>query len=293
VDYQRTGSSLRAVRVHRGRTQRELARDAGVSDSAVSRIERGRLDGVTVGTLQRVSVALDARLDLLVRWRGGDLARLLNRRHSLLHESVARWFAMRRGWAVVPEVSFSEWGERGVIDLLAWHEASATLLVIELKTEIVDVQDLIGGVDRKRRLAPGIAARRGWKPDTVSAWVVVAGSRVNRRRIAAHRTLLRNAFPADGRTVEPWVTAPSGSVAALSMWPDSREVTRMHSGPGRQRVRTRGGDTRVGERAASAGERAASAEAGPARRGHPSVEPAAPRSQGPAKEHGGEPSLGR
>ena len=87
------------MRVHRGRTKRELARDAGVSDSAVSRIERGRLDGVTVGTLQQVSVALDARLDLVVQWHGGELARLLNRRHSLLHESVARWFAGRRSVA--------------------------------------------------------------------------------------------------------------------------------------------------------------------------------------------------
>lgn len=257
-----------------------------MSDSAVSRIERGRLNGVTVGTLQRISVALDARLDLLVQWHGGDLARLLNRRHSLLHESVARWFATRPGWVAVPEVSFSEWGERGVIDLLAWHETSAALLVIELKTEIVDVQDLIGGVDRKRRLAPGVATRRGWNPHTISAWVVVAEGRANRRRIAAHRTLLRNAFPADGRTVEPWVSAPSGSVAALSMWPDSRQVTHMHCGSGRQRVRSARSESPA--RAATG-----SARAGPPRRDPPSVEPAAPRSPGPAKEDGDGPSLGR
>ena len=245
------------MRVHRGKTQRELARDAGVSDSALSRIERGKLDAVTVGTLHRVSLALDVRLDLLVQWHGGDLARLLNRRHSLLHESVARWFAARPGWVVVPEVSFSEWGERGVIDLLAWHESTAALLVIELKTEIVDVQELIGSVDRKRRLAVGVAARRDWRVRTTSVWVVVAESRVNRRRIAAHRTLLRNAFPSDGRTVEPWVMAPSGAVAALSMWPNSREVTRMHSGSGRQRVRTgrRGSPTAVRAGSARASER--------------------------------------
>ncbi len=246
------------MRVHRGKTQRELARDAGVSDTAVSRIERGRLDGVTVGTLLQVSLALDVRLDLLVQWHGGDLARLLNRRHSLLHESVARWFATRPGWVIVPEVSFSEWGERGVIDLLAWHEASATLLVIELKTEIVDVQELIGGVDRKRRLAAGIAARRGWKARTTSVWVVVAESRVNRMRIAAHRALLRNAYPADGRTVEPWVAAPAGAIAALSMWPNSRAVTGMHSGSGGRRVRTGRRGPRTGVRTATRpiGERA-------------------------------------
>jgi hypothetical protein len=63
---------------------------------------------------------------------------------------------------VVPEVSFSIFGERGVIDVLAWHAATRTILVIELKTVIADVNELIGNVDRKRRLAPRVAAERGW-----------------------------------------------------------------------------------------------------------------------------------
>ena len=48
-------------------------------------------------------------------------------------------------------------GERGVIDILAWHAATRTLLVIELKTEIVDINELMGTVDRKRRLAATVA----------------------------------------------------------------------------------------------------------------------------------------
>jgi len=40
------------------------------------------------------------------------------------------------------------YGERGVIDILCFHSPTGSLLVIELKTEIVDVQDLVGGVDR-------------------------------------------------------------------------------------------------------------------------------------------------
>ncbi len=87
------------------------------------------------------------------RWRGGELDRLLNARHSAMHELVAGRFAQLPGWQIVPEASFSIYGERGAVDVLGWHAARGMLLVVELKTEIVDVQDLLASVDRKRRLA--------------------------------------------------------------------------------------------------------------------------------------------
>ena len=143
---------------------------------------------------------------------------MLNRRHSTLHELVARWFGeVVPAWALAPEVSYSIYGERGVIDILAWHPERRALLIIELNTDIVDVNDLIGAADRRRRLARTIVAERGWDPATVSVWVVVAPSRTNRRRVAAHEAMLRAAFPMDGRGLRN----PLGSVAALSFWPDS------------------------------------------------------------------------
>ncbi len=234
--------------MERGWRQRELSRAARVSDATVSRVERGRIEGVSAGVLDRLARALDIRLQLVVQWDGGDLARLLNRRHSALHESVVGWFASIASWTLLPEVSFSVWGERGVIDLLGWHETSGSLLVIELKSEIVDVQELIGSVDRKRRLARAIAAERGWQAETTSAWVIVAESRTNRRRLAAHRAVLRAAFPADGRSVEPWLRRPTGrALLALSFWPDSRGVSTTHVGRPRRRVRRgRAGGVRAG-----------------------------------------------
>ena len=239
MDGRRFGSALRVVRVERGWRQAELARAAGVSDATVSRAERGRVDGMAVSTLERLSRALDIRVDLVVLWHGGDLARLLNRRHSLLHESVARWFSTVPGWVLVPEVTFSAWGERGVIDGLAWHAASRSLLVLELKSEIVDVQEMIGTLDRKHRLAPRVAADRGWEPRATGAWIIVADGRTNRRRLALHRTVLRAAFPSDGRSMEAWVRRPSGSISALSLWPDSRGVSTTQVGGQRRRVRRR------------------------------------------------------
>ena len=223
---QRLGGAVRLLRQRRGWTQRELAARSGVSDSTLSRLERGHPDELSVAAIRRVASAIDLRVDLIGRWRAGDLDRMLNRRHSALHEGVARWFGERfQAWVLAPEVSYSIFGERGVVDVLAWHPGRRALLVVELKTDIVDVNELVGRVDVKRRLARRIAAERGWDPVAVGVWVIVAPSRTNRRRVAVHRAMLRAAFPIDGRRIEAWLRDPVGAVAALSMWPDSRPMT--------------------------------------------------------------------
>ena len=222
MDDQRFGSVIRAVRIKRGWTQQRLADRAKVSRSTISRLERGHPGTFSLDTIRGVASALDIRVDLVPRWRAGDLDRLLNAKHSQLHELVARWFADDLpAWVLAPEVSYAVYRERGVIDIVAWHPARRAILVIELKTDIVDVNQLIGKVGEKARLIRQIVKDRGWDPLTVSTWVIVAAGRTNRARIAAHRAVLRAAFPADGRDIRAWLSDPTGSVAALSMWSDA------------------------------------------------------------------------
>jgi transcriptional regulator with XRE-family HTH domain len=241
---QRLGSAIRLVRVRRGWRQSDLARRSGVGQATISRIERGHVGTLSLDRLRAVAATLDIRVDVLGRWRAGDLDRLLNGGHSRLHESVARAFRDLPEWITAPEVSFAVYGERGVIDILAWHPRLHALLVIELKTDIADVNELIGTADRKRRLAVRVAIERGWiaagdVPSSISLWIIVAGTRTNRRRLAAHAAMLRAAFPTDGRTIAGWLTNPSGSLSALSMWPDiHRGTSRPVRGPIR-RVRRR------------------------------------------------------
>lgn len=233
---QRCGATLRAVRIKRGWRQIDVAKRAGVHRSVVSAVERGHLEHVTIGILLRIARALEVQVSIGTRWRAGDLDRLVSSRHSGLHEAVARWFAADLpAWVLAPEVSFSIYGERGVIDILAWHPTERALLVIELKTDIVDVNDLVGSMDRRRRLAWSIARERGWDPLTVSTWVLVAASRTNRSRLVAHRTVLRNAFPADGRAMNRWLRQPSSEVYGMSLW--DRGVGRHFAA--RQRVRSK------------------------------------------------------
>src|SRR5215218_4954031 len=150
------GRLLRLVRVRRGWRQTDVARAAGVSRQTVSRLELGQLDEVALGMLRRVFAAVDVRVTIAPRGVGAELPRLADAHHSAMHEDAARLFATLGDWVAVPEVTFSEFGERGSIDILAWHAPSRSLLVIELKTELVDLQDTVGTVgtlDRKVRLA--------------------------------------------------------------------------------------------------------------------------------------------
>lgn len=223
MDDFRFGTIVRLLRQARGWRQEDLAKHAGVSRSSISRIERGQIGPQSIDSLRAVAAALDIRLDLVPRWRGGELDRLLNRAHSALHESVARMFRDELpAWMLAPEVSFAIYAERGVIDVLAWHPGRRALLVIELKTDLVDMNELLGTLDRKRRLAPKIAAERGWDQVSVSAWLIVRESRTSRRRVEAHAAMLAGALPDDRRVIRRWLRDPVGGVAGLTFWTDSR-----------------------------------------------------------------------
>jgi transcriptional regulator with XRE-family HTH domain len=207
------------IRAKKRWRQADVAARAGVSRWVVMRIERGRIAGVPVAKVRRVAEALDARIDMTVRWQGGDLGRLINARHAAMHEAMARFFAVRSSWVIEPEVSFSIWGERGTVDILAWHPEARALLVVELKSELVDLNELLGTLDRKRRLATQIADTRSWNPACVGVWVVVADSRTNRRAVAAHAAAIRNKLPTDGRGIGRWLGKPDHAVGALSFLP--------------------------------------------------------------------------
>jgi len=210
----RFGAAIRATRVRRALRQVDLAVRAGVSTATVSRLERGRIEHMDIGLVRRVCRVLEIRVELLPRSRAGDLDRLLNHRHAALAEAAILWLDTFEGWIVRPEVSFSVGRERGVVDLLAWHAATAALLVIELKTEIIDVAELLGTLDRKRRLGRLIAAECGWRPAIVSTCLIVSEGSTNRRRVKAHARTFEAALP--GRTLElrRWLVCPAGEVRA-------------------------------------------------------------------------------
>ena len=230
------GRLLRELRIRLGWPQHVVATKAGISPSAYSRIERGALGDVPIGKLRRVAAVLEVRLVLEPRWRGAGIDRVLSTRHGQLTEQVGR-LLLERGWEIRPEVSFSHYGERGVVDIVAWHAASRTVLLVEVKTELVDANSLLAVTDRRRRLANHIVAPFGWQPRHVAEWVAVADSRTNRRRLAAVRTVIRAALPADGHAIARWLRQPDGPIAAFSFLTDSHVTIASQRSAPRMRVR--------------------------------------------------------
>ena len=219
MDDVRLGSVVRLLRRRIRLTQEALAVRALVSPSLISRIERGDIDRTNVAALRRVFVALGARIDLVPRWQGADLDRLLDARHAAMVEILVGRLTGLPPWIVETEVTFSIFGERGSIDIVAWHPGRRTLLIIEVKTAIGDVGGLLRQVDRYRRLARDVARQRGWSPRVISVWVVIADGRSARRRLSEHRTTLRGAFPADGHAMEHWLRDPEHGISGLSFMP--------------------------------------------------------------------------
>lgn len=232
------GRVFRELRHRLGWPQRIVAERAQISAAAYSAMERGHLDGVPLRKLRAVAGVLEVRLVLEPSWRGAALDRALSSRHAAMTETVTR-ILVDAGWEVRPEVSFSHYGERGVVDLVAWHAGTRTLLLVELKTELADVNRLLEVADRRTRLAATVAAPFGWRPDSVSQWVVLADGRTNRRRVAAHQTVLRAAFPADGRSIAGWLAQPARRLSALWFLPDSSATSARPSPTPRQRIRPR------------------------------------------------------
>ncbi|HEX2141563.1 MAG TPA: helix-turn-helix transcriptional regulator [Candidatus Limnocylindria bacterium] len=237
MDVPRLPAVLRAIRIRKGWRQIDVARAAGVSRSMVGRAESPRIAKLPLEAILRIATALDVRIDITARWKGGELDRMLNAGHAGMHEQVAGLLAGQPPWLFRPEVSFAIYGERGVIDILAFHPPTGALLVIELKTELVDVQNVIGTMDRYTRLAARIAADLGWKANQVSCWILFPDTSTNRRRVAAHSGVLRAAFPADGRTMRGWLDTPEGTIRALSFLPPAKTVAA--AGTGVRRVRRR------------------------------------------------------
>lgn len=227
MDPVRFGRVVRLLRRRRGWTQAVLADRAGISQSAVSRIERGEGDRLTVVLLARVAQSVGATMRIQLLADGENLDRLLDAGHAEIVEAVTRLLAAH-GWEVVPEVTFSIYGERGSIDILAFHAPTGSLLVIEVKSVVPDVQATLAGIDRKARLADRIARERGWRVRTVSRWLVVGDSSTARTRMERHAATFGAALPLRTVALRRWAARPTGPVAGVMFVRVSTQAGRIH-----------------------------------------------------------------
>jgi transcriptional regulator with XRE-family HTH domain len=217
VDTVAFGRGFKALRLRKRLRQDDLAADAGVSRGAIARIEQGYADKVTVETLEKVARPLGARVVCRLSWNGEFLDRLLDAEQAAIVEQVVRLLAAA-GWLVATEVSFNVWGERGSIDVLAFHPGTRVLLIVEVKSVVPDVQATLVTLDRKVRLGQGIGRKRGWDPAAVARLLVVRENRTTRRRIEEHATTFGNAFPDRARAIRTWLPRPDARRPLRGLW---------------------------------------------------------------------------
>ena len=215
MDDIRLGVRVRIVRDRLGWRQKDVAVKADVSPATVARIEHGQLDHLQIGVIRAVLKALEIELALEPRWRGGDLDRLADEGHAVLVGRTAGLLEAA-GWVVQAEVSFSVYGERGSMDLLAWHAPTRTLLVVEIKTSLNSIEETLRRQDMKVRLAAGVARERfGWQARS-TAWLLALPEDVTaRRRVGRHASLLDRAYPTRGHEARAWIRAPHGATGML------------------------------------------------------------------------------
>lgn len=143
-----------------------------------------------------------------------------------------------RGWDILVEYTFNHFGDRGSVDLIGWHAGHRALVLVEVKSRIVDVQDLHATSARKCRIVPPLLAReRGWWPSSVGQLLVVGEASAQRRLVARHDHIFLASFPQRGREARSWLVNPAGPLAALWFLTPSNTVTGKRPRRTPQRIR--------------------------------------------------------
>jgi transcriptional regulator with XRE-family HTH domain len=217
------------LRIRKGWRQSDVARMAELSASVIGRHENGTIG--SLASFERHAGVLDLRIDLRLIGRAGELVRLADEEHAAIVDALAAWFRAA-GSLVEAEASFSEWGERGRIDLLAVDPRTGTLVIVEAKTQLLDLQDLFGSMNVKERLAATIAKRRGWTVRRRVSVLAVASTAANRQVVRRHPSLFAG-FDRRRLTTDALRT---GSERMLH-WVPASEARRGSWIAGRRRVR--------------------------------------------------------
>ena len=162
-----------------------------------------------------VASVLDVTLFIDARWNSGDVDRLIDRVHARLVERVVR--ALRRdGWEVLVEYGFNHYGDRGSVDVLAWHAESRTLLIVEVKSRLTDLQAMFTSFARKLRIVPGLVLReRDWDARYIGRLVVMPGTSANRTVVASHPETFATLFPERMPSIRTWLRRPDRSMGGV------------------------------------------------------------------------------
>jgi transcriptional regulator with XRE-family HTH domain len=204
----RIGVSIRLLRERSRRRQIDVAQEVGVSRQSVSLLECGHVSSLSVRTARAIAAAVGIDLSFAPRGRGVQLDRLVDEEHSSMVDVVVRR-VVADGWEAMVEFSFNDYGDRGSVDVLAWHAERRALLVIEVKSRLANLQDTCRSLDVKARVVPRLAAQsRGWRPSAVGVVLVMQEPTRERAAVARREGIFSASFPARTLEVRRWIRRP-------------------------------------------------------------------------------------
>lgn len=222
----RLGRLLRAIRRRSEMTQRELAAVANVTVLDLRRVETGQVGEVRLDRVRRLFAIPGGRARVTVWWNGAAADRLIDERHAALVERVVA-VLRRRGWDARVEVSFSEFGERGSIDVFAGLTSRRAVVVFEVKSDVGSLEETNRVFDTKVRLAPKLAiAQFGWRPDVVGRVLVLPEELALRRLVDRHAQTMRAIYPATSRDVRAWLRNPTARLRGIWFLSETRNTRR-------------------------------------------------------------------
>ncbi len=171
---------LRGARILRGLAQEEVGRALGVSRMRISRVERHRVQSISLEYLARHAAVVGLRLSVKLYPIGGALRDAAQARY------IAR-FVERIGhlWRVRLDVPIPLPGDLRGIDV---YLTGACSIAVEVVTRLTDLQAVLRAAQLKRR---DIGADR--------MILVVAGTHANRRTLDEARSTLLATFDLDTR----------------------------------------------------------------------------------------------
>jgi transcriptional regulator with XRE-family HTH domain len=226
----RLGIIIRDLRTALRWSQRDLSLRSGVSQSWVCAVERGRATDVTLATADRLLAAMGAELNLRAVAPFLADSRQRDPAHAQCVAHVARRL-QGAGWRIATEVEIGSDRSKGWIDILAWHPNTGVVLMIEVKTELLDLGSIERTMNWYLREAWSAARRLGWRPTRVRGCLLVLSTEVVEQRIRENRDTLGRVFPIRAQalsslveTGSPGVAMPPGKALALIDPRSRREV---------------------------------------------------------------------
>ncbi len=199
---QREGQKVRAARMRRGWSQRELGRRTGLAQATISKMERG--DGATLSIVawQRVATVLDLPLDLrLGRDRREEPA---DAGHIAVQELVLR-LGRRAGYERTFEL-LTKPSQPGLsVDVGLVDHKRRRLVLVECVNSFGDIGAAARSSDRKGKEAENLAIALGHgRPYSVHVCWVVRDTRRDRELVARYPEVFGTRFSGSSQA---WVRA--------------------------------------------------------------------------------------